>query len=267
MLSPGELAAVEAKYADAFADDTAPSRREFWRTPLAPSPAVEAAVDAYRRWRDVVAALATTTDGYAVARGLLRKAHHRLAHHLRHHHVYEAADGVRYTYCEAEDSLLVRPPMVYAKKDREHRAECRLVPDPAELARSEAAHRAWEARRAARPAHAPSTPEDPAMVMVQLEPAEVIYLPAPDGREVKVEAPALGAERSHAVTITIPGLQPGDRVDVAIGGGPLLSIAGAAWKSGATRLALDIPASCKIRHPGRARRPLKARRAPHADAD
>lgn len=262
MLTPEEMTDLEARYPEVF--PSGPKLRtgrdaEGSGPPAAYVVPASALIDDliadYRRWRAVAVGLRSGDPGYVVARNALSRAHDRLVRHLRRGRVYVARDGLRFTYDPVEDSLAIAPPLVYAKKDRERKAEVTPTLDVRERDRLEAAHHAWEDRRGVRRERHP-VQEEGAMLMVQLEPAEAIYLPAPDGREVKLEAPAAGAEREHSVIITIPLLNSTDRVEVTVGG-RRIGIGGAAWKSGRTRLALDLPDACKVRYRDRDRKPLK----------
>lgn len=103
------------------------------------------------------------------------------------------------------------------------------------------------------------------MLMIDLEPDECLYLPTPDGREVRVEAPhAVAGPQSVAITIpgpqattvTVPGLKENDRVDLLVGG-CRLTVRGGKRKSHKTRLALDLPDDCRVRYSRRIRKPRK----------
>jgi hypothetical protein len=96
------------------------------------------------------------------------------------------------------------------------------------------------------------------MLMHDMEPGEPIFLPRPDGREVRVETGLQIDPRANPVTITIPDLKETDQVLIVVGG-RRLSIQGGKKKSSKTRLALALPDDCRVRYTNRERKPRKER--------
>lgn len=94
------------------------------------------------------------------------------------------------------------------------------------------------------------------MLMLELDQGEMIFLPAADRKETRIEIPRQSDTKTNPVTIAIPDLKETDQIILVIAG-RRHSILGGKKRSAKTRLALALPEDCQIRYINRERKPRK----------